>query len=650
MKPTTLLSSLFIPILFFVFHPPCLAFNVQNRWESNEVYFHIVEDAEPNIKDKSEISAILNAFKRWGNVDCTALTLSVQGKDGSEFVPKEDAKVLRDGYNMVFWETDETKWPFGSDVLAYTSILTDPDKPQYIADADIVFNGQVSWSTHEPNSPSQGYDIETILVRQVGFFIGLNESSSYESVMSYLIRGYQGEQYRDLQPDDRSAVCFLYPTQLKGDLHAQCSEDQPCNEAFLCTKYATVSICTLPCEQAEKTSSCPDGYSCQMQNDADEYVCLPKQIESDLCDPCSSGYLCNSGVCLQSYQNFYPFCTRVCTTEKPESCPQDYFCYQEPNAFAGVCLPKNGVCQVGYGGLHEDCIDVSGSGYTCNPRFTCVIWDNAENIRYCQIPCLTNTECPSGYECLDIPNFQANQTKACYKIADDNEPCVPETCKKSSICVIENNIYDAVCRRECTESSSKCAQGTTCTKLADKEQSICIPIKGNRALGDNCQKNDDCISGFCFSLSESVGQTAHGSKCTRPCGIADDQKCPGEDLFECRTFQTSVSSENHWCWPRTDIQVCECDLPENGGTHACDPNCACDPECVEGCACDISASCDQDCSCDSDCKDLVPKGCSCSSVTIHDESSFSQQETIFDLFILILLLFLGNTKMRFSTQ
>ena len=76
MKPTTLLLSV-IAILFFVFHSQSLAFNVQNRWESNEVYFHIVEDAEPNIKDKSEISAILNAFKRWGNVDCTALTLSV---------------------------------------------------------------------------------------------------------------------------------------------------------------------------------------------------------------------------------------------------------------------------------------------------------------------------------------------------------------------------------------------------------------------------------------------------------------------------------------------------------------------------------------------------------------------------------------------
>ena len=99
----------------------------------------------------------------------------------------------------------ETVWPFGEEVIALTTLSW--REGGELVDADISFNGvDYDWSV---STDENKVDYQSIVLHEVGHFIGLGHSADPEAVMR---ADYdEGDIVRSLGADDRAGIAALYP-------------------------------------------------------------------------------------------------------------------------------------------------------------------------------------------------------------------------------------------------------------------------------------------------------------------------------------------------------------------------------------------------------------------------------------------------------
>lgn len=172
------------------------------RWVQSEVSFEVVDTA-PYISRAAVIDAMNGALQTWNGIG-TGPTLTVGQGAPSENVAHP---VAIDGVNRIGVWTDGP-WPYpemaGAVTLAYTRAGT-----LEIAEVDIALNPAFAW-TVDPTDEQGKYDLQNVLVHEVGHAIGLPDVKDLrEASMFYMI--LRGETLkRDVNEDDEAMLLALY--------------------------------------------------------------------------------------------------------------------------------------------------------------------------------------------------------------------------------------------------------------------------------------------------------------------------------------------------------------------------------------------------------------------------------------------------------
>ncbi|MEW5852353.1 MAG: matrixin family metalloprotease [Myxococcota bacterium] len=135
-------------------------------------------------------AAVTAGFQAWATPPCTSLRFAVTS-DAPVVV-----RVVTEG------------WPFDASLVAHTNVDADPNSGE-IRGATLLLNGTYRFSTTLP-PPKDAVDLQSVVLHEVGHVLGLRHTGHRASVM---YGGFKlgSPAQRNLQPDDVTAVCTLYP-------------------------------------------------------------------------------------------------------------------------------------------------------------------------------------------------------------------------------------------------------------------------------------------------------------------------------------------------------------------------------------------------------------------------------------------------------
>ena len=175
---------------------------------TKKVRYFIASDTWSQANRAAETNAIHASFDQWENVPGSKLKFEFAGYVG----PQTDAS-WEDNTNMVFWAKNNLMVLDGTVNLAgrrgYTQITTSWDDGS-ILDADIILNGkEFQWFTDFNNKTNQALFIESVLLHEIGHFVGLDHTPIGGATVVSGPAGVGTEA--GLSADEVAAMRFLYP-------------------------------------------------------------------------------------------------------------------------------------------------------------------------------------------------------------------------------------------------------------------------------------------------------------------------------------------------------------------------------------------------------------------------------------------------------
>ncbi len=193
------------------------------------VVYYIQAAGSADIEGAEDFDAIHAAFAAWGSVLCgdqaSGLTFEFGGvldTDPNNYDPRR----FRDRKNMVAFVNEG--WEGDQGVLARARILWDGATGEII-EFGIGLNDEFSkWSTN-PDGEADAFDIQAVLMRQIGLSFGLGDSEFEDSVMAPAF-SVNNTSKRTLANDDVAAVCDLYAPGRED--FATTPEDAECTRDF----------------------------------------------------------------------------------------------------------------------------------------------------------------------------------------------------------------------------------------------------------------------------------------------------------------------------------------------------------------------------------------------------------------------------------
>ena len=181
--------------------------NVVNP-QTSAIRYYIASDGFSAANREAELAAVRASFDQWQSVPGSTLKFEFAG-----FISPAGLDVREDNTNVVFWAKQSTIVAGGSmnisGLRGWTSVNFVQDGT--IVEADIVLNGrEFGWFTDFNNSSNQAQFVESVVVHEIGHFLGLDHASVGGA--SLAIGGYGVSAETGLSPDEIAAMRFLYPT------------------------------------------------------------------------------------------------------------------------------------------------------------------------------------------------------------------------------------------------------------------------------------------------------------------------------------------------------------------------------------------------------------------------------------------------------
>lgn len=332
-----------------------------------------------------------------------------------------------------------------------------------------------------------------------------------------------------------------------------CSGDNMCDPATGdCVQCITDANCDCDQECVNGICQCEPGQLINPQG------CCVDCLNNDQCPECSQ---CIGGACVEVV------CPDgICdpTTDRCVECIEDEIC-----------------------GVNECCVNnrcACCPGYYLDAEGDCV-----------EIPdCVTNTDCPACYRCLNgecvpivCPDGRTCVDGECVLACDCSNP----NCPSGQVCITgpSGACFCSPCSGIC-ENNGDCGEGCGCYDGA------CAPLPcfGACFTGADCGEGCGCLNGECVDCStltcaqcafvlgcDCIGGECSDSGCSKPCANGDDCDtgcgCSGNNCVACE----SVSCVTNANCP----QGCYC----NGGTCSANPcaelYCSSPEDCGQGCTC-----------------------------------------------------------------
>jgi len=192
----------------------CLASGRPLYWSSGCVSIATQEDGSAfHGIDANELeSLVTQALRTWMSVDCgggetpsiSVESLGLVACDRSEYNASGNA-------NIVLIRDRDWPYPGSANTLGKTNVTFDPASGR-IYDADIEING--ADADLSVGDPVMGADLASIVMHEVGHFLGLDHSLDPNATMraDYLPLG---SGLRTLGEDDERGICAVYPPSRK---------------------------------------------------------------------------------------------------------------------------------------------------------------------------------------------------------------------------------------------------------------------------------------------------------------------------------------------------------------------------------------------------------------------------------------------------
>ncbi|MEQ1757073.1 MAG: matrixin family metalloprotease [Vicinamibacterales bacterium] len=183
------------------------------KWKRMPVRWFATDASASGVPAAALQATAAHAFSSWESVPTASISFAYVGFTGAS--PFAD-----DGLSVIGFanEPDEDR------TLAATGFTIDTLTGE-IVESDIFVNSAFLWSTASAGDPAR-YDLESVLVHEIGHFLGLDHSLVGEtellgpdarrvlasgSVMFPIAFGRGNTADRALQPDDIAGVSSLYP-------------------------------------------------------------------------------------------------------------------------------------------------------------------------------------------------------------------------------------------------------------------------------------------------------------------------------------------------------------------------------------------------------------------------------------------------------
>jgi MYXO-CTERM domain-containing protein len=533
------------------------------------------------------VNATQRAFANWTGArvtDCQTSWDIVYG--GSFSSPVGQQALGNNGSNNVIWLTGN-EYAHGSTTLALTT--TWAFESGKIVDADMELNGNVKWDDEFGNVTTQTrFDYESIILHEVGHFLGLAHSTPRAAVM--FADFLPAETRRSLTPTDTNDVCTVYPPQ-NGGQGASCTNQANCTGGTVCEAPVGTNqrICTKDCTAAGQ--ACPNGFSCQPSTAG--FACLPGSTTSDLCTFCANGSACSTGLCVFEPSNGMRWCSSNCTTDA--QCGAGFTCktasfgnYCSPNAMCASQCTGAAQCPVGFdckmgtclptGKIGDRC-EISGA---CNKCGTCVQDINDPSVAFCRGCCsgtlgdgqcasCTVSTCDNGSTCQALSQ---NKDKACIPT---NSSGVCQPCSASAPCGTGLECVSGKCHALCNPATPGAC--SACFERQVGQNAICACPEEVGRDGDPCGLRPDQTFTACANGLSCVGA---GQKYCR-------KTCRKDALSDCARGETcSTVNGKDVCINLGDGSACTPCGP--GGT--CQPGLTCNAgRCYTQCNVNVQSGC-----------------------------------------------------------
>lgn len=575
-----------------------------------------------NFDTKNMETALKTAWDAWTKPVCTSFLHKYAGI--SQIIPDMlDKKV-------VIYLPTEKEWAelgMGTGALAYSMPVANAQGQ--LSDGDIVFNPSVPWAI--PRTNEKELDFTYAAAHEIGHTLGFGHSHDLNALMYPYMHASQ-PPFSEISPDERKAICQVYPhvdscntssdcgicyqcqnascqhiNPTTNQLCKTCTAHTECGPNGVCVVEPQGRRCLLRCQQ----NCCPEGFEC-VSSAQNGYICIPSLGFCPVL-PCTKDDDCksNTAQCHPQTKTCIPkapydpqLCNRLCQTDAECGNPAYHCVEQSVNISRCATACSNDLlCPLGLKCYHN------ARGSYCLPP----------DPMFC--PCQTDSDCLRQHRCLRNLCLPANKAKVFEPCNDhyqceDGLDCIPRG--TNQICVLRCDHRDCPAGQKCMKvlmGFSVCINvaadiGEPCDELIMcKDPLRCLQLNPSDKSGycvESCVGHKSCSSG---GICQLIGNDQLGY-----CTCGPDKSCgPGRlcRLVSDRQIPLCMCMQQP-CKDQCNNQVCDSYHGENCSN--CPNDCPCKPgeTCRNGACSSIQTQCgDGVCEGEENC-DTCSNDCACS--------------------------------------